>query len=258
MTNDAIINGKVVELPEDERKAAEKFHLERVKFAWIDGELVFGDDPEDDRDHQHWLLEDYGISPVAFEFINRGYMQEGRIQLYKGSDFKSINTAEVSIHALQTLIDYNVAKYDSNIINIFNGVKVGKVGEIWPPLELLLTAVVSTNYLENYVTDIIHSIGVPAHINGYDYLREAIIVTVSDPASIESATKLYEHIARRFCTTSGAVERSMRHAIEMAWSRGNINKIEDIFGYTVSNEKGRPTNSEFVALIADKVRLECL
>lgn len=111
--------------------------------------------------------------------------------------------------------------------------------------------------LELRVTDIIHEIGVPAHIKGYQYLREAIMMSVDDPEMLSSITKLlYPTIAKRFKTTSSRVERAIRHAIEVAWSRGKMDTIDELFGYTVHNGKGKPTNSEFVALIADKIRLE--
>lgn len=111
--------------------------------------------------------------------------------------------------------------------------------------------------LESDVTNIIHEIGVPAHIKGYQYLRDAIMLSVNDGEMLNSITKLlYPSIAKRHKTTPSRVERAIRHAIEVAWSRGKMDTIDDLFGYTVSNGKGKPTNSEFVALIADKIRLE--
>jgi two-component system response regulator (stage 0 sporulation protein A) len=111
--------------------------------------------------------------------------------------------------------------------------------------------------LETDVTDIIHEIGVPAHIKGYQYLRDAIILSVNDMEMLNSITKvLYPTIAKKHQTTPSRVERAIRHAIEVAWSRGKMDTIDELFGYTVSNGKGKPTNSEFIALIADKIRLE--
>ena len=111
--------------------------------------------------------------------------------------------------------------------------------------------------LETDVTSIIHEIGVPAHIKGYQYLRDAIMMSVNDIEMLNSITKLlYPSIAKRHKTTPSRVERAIRHAIEVAWSRGKMDTIDELFGYTVSNGKGKPTNSEFVALIADKIRLE--
>ncbi|GHU43733.1 stage 0 sporulation protein A [Clostridia bacterium] len=111
--------------------------------------------------------------------------------------------------------------------------------------------------LETEVTAVIHEIGVPAHIKGYQYLREAILMSVSDMEMLSSITKiLYPTIAKKFRTTPSRVERAIRHAIEVAWSRGKMDTIDDLFGYTIHNGKGKPTNSEFIALIADKIRLE--
>lgn len=111
--------------------------------------------------------------------------------------------------------------------------------------------------LEADVTNIIHDIGVPAHIKGYQYLRDAIIMSVEDMDMLNSITKiLYPTIAKRHRTTSSRVERAIRHAIEVAWSRGNMDTINYMFGYTINTGKGKPTNSEFVALIADHIRLE--
>lgn len=111
--------------------------------------------------------------------------------------------------------------------------------------------------LESDVTNIIHEIGVPAHIKGYQYLRDAIMMSVNDGEVLNSITKLlYPSIAKQHKTTPSRVERAIRHAIEVAWSRGKMDTIDELFGYTVSNGKGKPTNSEFVALIADKIRIE--
>lgn len=106
--------------------------------------------------------------------------------------------------------------------------------------------------LEAVVTDVLHEIGVPAHIKGYQYLREAILLTINDMDIINSVTKiLYPEVARKFGTTPSRVERAIRHAIEVAWDRGDIETLQRFFGYTVSNVKGKPTNSEFIAMIAD-------
>ena len=111
--------------------------------------------------------------------------------------------------------------------------------------------------LEQEVTDMIHEIGVPAHIKGYQYLREAIVMAVEDPVMISSITKiLYPTIAKRFQTTPSRVERAIRHAIEVAWSRGRMETLDALFGYTINTGKGKPTNSEFIALIADKLQLQ--
>ena len=111
--------------------------------------------------------------------------------------------------------------------------------------------------IESLVTGIIHEIGVPAHIKGYQYLREAIIIAVNDMDVINAITKvLYPQVAKTFGTTPSRVERAIRHAIEVAWDRGDLDTLQRFFGYTVSNTKGKPTNSEFIALIADKLQLQ--
>ncbi len=111
--------------------------------------------------------------------------------------------------------------------------------------------------LEADVTEIIHEIGVPAHIKGYQYLRDAIVMSVNDMDMLNSITKiLYPTIAKKYQTTSSRVERAIRHAIEVAWSRGKMDTIDEMFGYTIHNGKGKPTNSEFIALITDRIRLE--
>ena len=115
----------------------------------------------------------------------------------------------------------------------------------------------NNEHLETLVTSVIHEIGVPAHIKGYQYLREAIIIAVEDMEVINAVTKvLYPEVARRFDTTASRVERAIRHAIEVAWDRGDIETLKKYFGYTVSNAKGKPTNSEFIAMIADRLQLQ--
>ncbi len=120
----------------------------------------------------------------------------------------------------------------------------------------VVKAQVKEHDLEQDVTDMIHDIGVPAHIKGYQYLRDAIMMSVEDPTMISAITKiLYPTIAKRFQTTSSRVERAIRHAIEVAWSRGRMETLDNLFGYTIDTGKGKPTNSEFIALIADRIRL---
>ncbi|MCC8357137.1 MAG: sporulation transcription factor Spo0A [Oscillospiraceae bacterium] len=122
---------------------------------------------------------------------------------------------------------------------------------------IAMPSVPKTPSLESVVTEIIHEIGVPAHIKGYQYLREAIILTVNDMDSINAVTKvLYPAVAKKFGTTPSRVERAIRHAIEVAWDRGDIETLQKFFGYTVSNIKGKPTNSEFIAMIADNLTLQ--
>ena len=111
--------------------------------------------------------------------------------------------------------------------------------------------------METMVTSIIHDVGVPAYIKGYQYLREAILIAVDDMDVINAVTKvLYPEVAKRFNTTASRVERAIRHAIEVAWDRGDLETLQKYFGYTVSNVKGKPTNSEFIAMIADRLQLQ--
>ena len=111
--------------------------------------------------------------------------------------------------------------------------------------------------MEAMVTSVIHEIGVPAHIKGYQYLREAIMIAVEDMEVINAITKvLYPRVAKAYSTTPSRVERAIRHAIEVAWDRGDLDTLQRFFGYTVSNTKGKPTNSEFIALIADRLQLQ--
>lgn len=115
----------------------------------------------------------------------------------------------------------------------------------------------SNSDLEVLVSEIMHQIGVPAHIKGYQYLREAIILSINDTEMMNSVTKvLYPTVAKRFSTTSSRVERAIRHAIEVAWDRGDVDVLSSYFGYTIQNTRGKPTNSEFIAMISDKLRLQ--
>lgn len=115
----------------------------------------------------------------------------------------------------------------------------------------------TNNDLETRVTEVLHNMGVPAHIKGYSFLRQSIIMAVNDPEVISLVTKrLYPDIAKLNGTTASRVERAIRHAIEVAWDRGNVDILNDYFGYTINNMRGKPTNSEFVAMIADRLRLE--
>ena len=128
------------------------------------------------------------------------------------------------------------------------------------PREPLNTPIPNSKILPNIeykVTEILHQIGVPAHIKGYHYLRESIMMSVENPDIINAVTKqLYPSVAKHFTTTSSRVERAIRHAIEVAWDRGDIDVLNSYFGYTIHNSRGKPTNSEFIAMISDKLRLQ--
>lgn len=113
-----------------------------------------------------------------------------------------------------------------------------------------------TNDLQVTVSEIMHQIGVPAHIKGYQYLREAIVLSINDSEMMSSVTKvLYPTVAKMYSTTASRVERAIRHAIEVAWDRGDVDVLSSYFGYTIQNTRGKPTNSEFIAMISDKLRL---
>jgi two-component system response regulator (stage 0 sporulation protein A) len=149
------------------------------------------------------------------------------------------------------LIDTN--KEFQIMIKVSSGVKE----EEMPEQKVISVPVPAGHDLEKDVTDMIHEIGVPAHIKGYQYLREAIMMSVEDVEMLGSITKiLYPTIAKKYQTTPSRVERAIRHAIEVAWSRGKMETLDALFGYTINTGKGKPTNSEFIALIADKIRLQ--
>ena len=155
---------------------------------------------------------------------------------------------ELLIKRIRELKNYRPSKQGNNFIAREPKMKY---------VEISNGAVKSEDNLEALVTNVIHEVGVPAHIKGYQYLREAIIMVVNDIEVINQITKsLYPQIAKKFSTTPSRVERAIRHAIEVAWGRGEQAAVESIFGYTISAAKGKPTNSEFIAMIADKLRLE--
>lgn len=138
-----------------------------------------------------------------------------------------------------------------------NGKEEKLSGFLMEPEAVKVTEKKAEHDLEQDVTDMIHEIGVPAHIKGYQYLREAIMMAVEDVEMLNSITKiLYPTIAKKFQTTPSRVERAIRHAVEVAWSRGRMETLDALFGYTVNTGKGKPTNSEFIALIADRIRLQ--
>ena len=135
--------------------------------------------------------------------------------------------------------------------------RVIKLSGITPLVKEQKLAAISGTQLEMMVTDIIHQIGVPAHIKGYHYVRESIILAIRHPEIINSITKvLYPTVAKRFNTSASRVERAIRHAIEVAWDRGDVDTLNNYFGYTIHNGRGKPTNSECIAMISDKLRLE--
>lgn len=174
----------------------------------------------------------------------------------------AIGQEKITEDAFNRGADYYIMKpFDNdmvlNRIKHVKGKTPGRVGEIRKVNAYEKEEDFSERNLEADVTEIIHEIGVPAHIKGYQYLRDAIIMSVNDMDMLNSITKvLYPTIAKKYQTTSSRVERAIRHAIEVAWSRGKMDTIDEMFGYTIHNGKGKPTNSEFIALITDRIRLE--
>ena len=156
---------------------------------------------------------------------------------------REIMTNGASYYALKP---YNINAISEDIVTLYNKGKVRSAANIYD------------NYgIELKVTEILHDIGVPAHIKGYNYLRDSIIMSIEHPDIINAVTKqLYPGVAKKYDTTSSRVERAIRHAIEVAWDRGDVDVLNSYFGYTIHNGRGKPTNSEFIAMIADKLRLQ--
>lgn len=143
---------------------------------------------------------------------------------------------------------YNIEEMCENIVSL---VKKNRDNVLNKAMDLDIFGI------ELKVTEILHEIGVPAHIKGYHYLRDSIIMSVEKPEIINAVTKqLYPSVAKKYETTSSRVERAIRHAIEVAWDRGDIDVLNSYFGYTIHNDRGKPTNSEFIAMISDKLRLQ--
>ena len=164
-------------------------------------------------------------------------------------------TGFMTEYAAQTAEKYGVRYFISKPCSLKNIAE--RVQEIVAAEKALRKNHYTQANIEALVTSMIHEIGVPAHVKGYQYLREAILIAVDDMDVINAITKvLYPQVARKFSTTSSRVERAIRHAIELAWDRGDLETLQRFFGYTVSNTKGKPTNSEFIALIADKLQLQ--
>ncbi len=156
--------------------------------------------------------------------------------LSAGADYYFIKPVDSHVVADRVKL---LVSYDNNMSD-FNNRKVSSITD-----------------LEVVVSDIMHQIGVPAHIKGYQYLREAIILSVNNTEMMNSVTKLlYPTVAKTFSTTASRVERAIRHAIEVAWDRGDVDVLSSYFGYTIQNTRGKPTNSEFIAMISDKLRLK--
>lgn len=143
---------------------------------------------------------------------------------------------------------YNMADIAESVLSLLNTTSNSSVMHYYPT--------VGAN-MEIKITEILHQIGVPAHIKGYNYLRDSILMSIETPEIINAVTKrLYPSVAKKYETTSSRVERAIRHAIEVAWDRGDVDILNSYFGYTIHNDRGKPTNSEFIAMISDKLRLQ--
>lgn len=138
MTNDAIINKQQITLTEDEQQKAADFHKSRIAFIYVNGQIRFNEDNEDDRDHMHWATEDYDISYDEFEKAKRGYISKGKIFFYQGSDFVKVELREISLQDLVDLINKHNQYFNDETILVYSGMNVGKVGEIWEPLSCIL------------------------------------------------------------------------------------------------------------------------
>ena len=181
-------------------------------------------------------LKDTGIKPLLIAMSNFDNPKLEQEALSAGVSYYFLKPFDINIMAERII---QISGWNNNVIPL-NSIN-GDVNDF--DLELM-------------ITEIIHQIGVPAHIKGYQYLREAIMLSIKDDDIINAVTKvLYPTVAKKFKTTSSRVERAIRHAIEVAWDRGDIDVLNSYFGYTISGGRGKPTNSEFIAMIADKLRL---
>ena len=171
--------------------------------------------------------------------------------------YTSVSSKRISNMAFALGADYYIMKPCGSEILAKRIIQIPGDFDSGKPVQEEALAKAPIMSIENDVTEIIREIGIPAHIKGYQYIREGIIMAINDINMLNYITKLlYPSIAKKYKTTSSSVERAIRHAIEVAWGRGKIEVIEDMFGYTVSAGKGKPTNSEFIALIADKLRIQ--
>ena len=194
-------------------------------------------------------LNSEGIMPTCIMLSAVGQDGITKKALTMGASYYMVKPFELDVLVKRIRELKNITRFPGN--NVFVKENVIK------PYINIQNAKSKENNLEALVTNVIHEVGVPAHIKGYQYLRDGIIMVVEDMDVLNQITKqLYPDLAKKHKTTPSRVERAIRHAIEVAWNRGEINTIENIFGYTVNANKGKPTNSEFIAMIGDKIRLE--
>ena len=187
---------------------------------------------------------------IMLSAVGQAKITQNAINL--GAEYYVVKPFDIEV-LIKRIRDIKNYKPSSNTQNIISNTRETKV----PYIAISESNKKNEEGLEALVTNIIHELGVPAHIKGYQYLREAIMMVINDIDVINQITKqLYPEIAEKYGTTPSRVERAIRHAIEVAWGRGQTDTVESIFGYTISAAKGKPTNSEFIAMIADKLRLE--
>lgn len=195
-------------------------------------------------------LNNEGIMPTCIMLSAVGQDGITKKALAMGASYYMVKPFELDVLVKRIRELKNITRFPTNdFILKENGAKPSYINIANPRSN-------KTN-LEALVTNVIHEVGVPAHIKGYQYLRDGIIMVVEDMDVLNQITKqLYPDLAKKHKTTPSRVERAIRHAIEVAWNRGEIGTIENIFGYTIDSNKGKPTNSEFIAMIGDKIRLE--
>ena len=203
------------------------------------GDMVVNDPPRLILPHPRAHLRKFVLKPLS----------DIRPELILPRQHKTVACLLAELDTDEGFAYYFVKPFDENVL----ASRVLKVAH--GHQKRLITASVDSDELK--VTDILHQIGVPAHIKGYQFLRDAILLTMNEPEYINAVTKrLYPEIAKKNGTTASRVERAIRHAIEVAWDRGDVDTLNSYFGYTIHNLRGKPTNSEFIAMIADKMRLD--
>ena len=194
-------------------------------------------------------LNEYGFMPICIMLSAVGQDKITQRALTLGAGYYMVKPFEIEL-LIKRIRDLKHSQNSNNKMNFF-------MRESKPAYINIENTKNKEDNLEALVTNIIHEVGVPAHIKGYQYLRDGIIMVIEDINVLNQITKqLYPDLAKKHKTTPSRVERAIRHAIEVAWTRGQIETVESIFGYTVNANKGKPTNSEFIAMIADKLRLE--
>ncbi len=207
------------------------------------------------------LLEKNAYDIVIVDLWISGVDGIGIIRAKNNLGFKSIPKFILTspINKQSVLLEASEAGADVCLLKPFDISSIAGHIEALVKQHAKSTSATSNPYadMEAQVTKIIHQIGVPAHIKGYQYLRSAILMTIDDNEIINSVTKvLYPTVAKKYQTTTSRVERAIRHAIEVAWDRGDVDTLNSYFGYTIHNSRGKPTNSEFIAMIADNLRLK--